>query len=1134
MPNNSENITAGFQILIKTLVPYVVAELKNTYGVNWWSSGVYSKLYADQQAFFPQAGSDEELLQKFDVALVLKTIDLNWGEVFRVQLPKACRSWVNELITTRNQWAHQSLEGLLDQDAARALDTMALVCGQVSNEAEIELQKIVRKVRYGSSEGSTATPAKKLLVVKKVPSAKTSVNVLSTGPVSGLKSWRHVMEPHPDVAEGRYRNAEFAANLSQVADGSATSEYRDPVEFFNRTYVTAGMRGLLLEALKRVTRKGGEPIIQLKTAFGGGKTHSMLALYHLLNNKSSALVASLDNVKSIVQEAGVSVIPNVKIAVLVGTAYNPASFRRPATIPGIQVNTLWGEMAFQLALEAHDPSLYEIIRESDKRGVSPGSDALKELFDSCGPCLILIDELVAYVRKLYGKQGLPAGTFENMISFIQELTEAAKASRDTVVVASIPESEMEVGGEAGQLALETIEHTFGRMESIWKPVASNESFEVVRRRLFLKCNDIVARDAACEAFSKLYQDNPEKFPIESKEKDYLEQMKSCYPIHPEVFERLYEDWSTLEKFQRTRGVLRLMAAVINDLWENNDQSLMILSGSTSIGNPIIKEELMRYLPQTWNSIIDSEVDGKDSSPFKIDSENMRFGKILAARRVARTLFLGSAPSNGVRNRGVEKSHVYLGCVQPGENVFDFKDALKTLLNKLSYLYDNETNDKYWYDTRPTLRKLMEDRANQLKISKAYQEIEYQLKQTRKGAILNKVHFCPNNSLDIPDEQEVRLVVLSPEAVYRPEDSNEGTALSTIRNFLDTRGTGPRMYKNMLLFMAPDAEGMISLIEEAKRYLAWHSIKNDIAALDLGTNDAKDVEQGLKRSAETMTSRLQHAYSWLIVPTTELENSTSTVLVPNQVSVSDSFIASAEVQMRQDDSLIQTYAPASLLIELNKLLWKGKDSISIKELWSYFCSYSYLPRLKSFAVLEQAICNGVASKEYFGLAAGIAEDGHFMDLKINSVCMALNREDLLVKASVALKQLEENNPTGEPELPKGDELGGLFGGQDPKGPNPFGQPAPFGGSRGGNTHTPIEITPTSFYLSTPIDQTRVARDVSKIVEEILQNLQSLRGSDIKIKLEVQAELPQGSVTKEVQRTVEENCRTLSVEQYGFEA
>ena len=190
-----------------------------------------------------------------------------------------------------------------------------------------------------------------------------------------------------------------------------------------------------------------------------------------------------------------------------------------------------------------------------------------------------MDELVAYAKKIYGIEGLPSGSFDNFISFIQEITEAASASKNSMVVASIPESAVEIGGDAGQKALEAIEHTFGRKESIWKPVAANEGFEVVRRRLFLDCKKPEERDQVCAAFSQMYQDNQGDFPVDSKEVDYRDRMISCYPIHPEIFDRLYIEWATLEHFQRTRGVLRLMAAVIHELWMANDASAMIMPGS---------------------------------------------------------------------------------------------------------------------------------------------------------------------------------------------------------------------------------------------------------------------------------------------------------------------------------------------------------------------------------------------------------------------------------------------------------------------------------------------------------------------------------------------------------------------------
>ena len=488
---------------------------------------------------------------------------------------------------------------------------MALLLGEIDAEAQEEIQQLYRTIEYGSGQGSMASTTNGV----DAGAGKKSLGVMKTTPVAGLPCWRNVIEPHPDVAHGRYKNAEFAADLAQVARGEGAYEYRDPVEFFSRTYVTEGMKGLLVQALRRVTGKDGEPVIQLKTAFGGGKTHSMLALYHLLRGRAPS--KKISNIKAVLDAAEIDQLPICRVAVLVGTALDPTKARNYDNLRGSKVYTLWGEMAYQLAIEAGDPKLFDIVKESDKRGVSPGSETLKNLFDACGPCVVLIDELVAYAKKLWKVDGLPAGSFDNLITFIQEITEAARASKNSLVVASIPESNIEIGeeGSGGQQALAAIEHTFGRMEAIWKPVAANEGFEIVRRRLFLDCKDEAARNSVCMEFSRMYQENASDFPSESKEVDYYERMRSCYPIHPEIFDRLYEDWATIERFQKTRGVLRLMAAVVHNLWMNQDGGLLIMPGSISLDVSNIRDELTRHVGDNWNAIVDHEVDGKSSIPY---------------------------------------------------------------------------------------------------------------------------------------------------------------------------------------------------------------------------------------------------------------------------------------------------------------------------------------------------------------------------------------------------------------------------------------------------------------------------------------------------------------------------------------
>ena len=402
MPQNHELISRGFHSLLKAFAPYVCAMLKAQYGENWWAEAVMGKLWEEQKRDIPVDGPENQLVESLDIQRCLILFDQYWNEVFRKRLSIDHRTWAKELMGVRNRLAHIGSQDFSDDDTWRALDTMSRLCEQLDAERTEEIRATLRMARYGSANGSTASPA----ASQPESRTKQDTGILDAAP-AGLPCWREVMEPHPDVAQGRYRNAEFAADLAQVARGEGAFEYRDPVEFFARTYVTEGMSGLLTQALKRATGKDGEPVIQLKTAFGGGKTHSMLALYHLLRGK--APLEKIPNVKPVLENAGLSAMPAAQVAVLVGTALDPSRSKRPQNLPGVTVNTLWGEMASQLAISAGNPKLYDFVKEADKKGISPGSEALKNLFDACGPCLILMDELVAYAKRIYGISGLPAG-----------------------------------------------------------------------------------------------------------------------------------------------------------------------------------------------------------------------------------------------------------------------------------------------------------------------------------------------------------------------------------------------------------------------------------------------------------------------------------------------------------------------------------------------------------------------------------------------------------------------------------------------------------------------------------------------------------------------------------------------------
>lgn len=1110
----------GFDLMVPTLEEYIGREVVSVFGNRSWDV-IREKLDARD---IPHGGPYEECIRSLDLQKCLQVIDRLWQEVFKKRQSIDFRTYSKELMGFRNKISHLSGGQDFDEDDAwRALDTAKRFMETVDDETANELGDLLRELRYGSREGSAATQAAGISEQTRKIEGVMASNDLA------LPSWRDIIRPHPDVAEGLYQKAEFAADLAQVArhDKRTALEYADPVEFFSRTYITEGMRGLLIQALERISGRGGDPVIQLKTAFGGGKTHSMLALYHML--RGSAPLVSMPVLEPVLKEAGLSALPKANIAVLVGTSLDPASVKRPNDFPGITVNTLWGEMAMQLAKNADKPELYNIIREADRRHVSPGSEKLKELLDAAGPCLILMDELVAYGKKIYGSKDLPAGTFDNFITFIQELTEAARASENSLVVASIPESQNEIGGESGEITLDAIEHTFGRMETIWKPVGLDEGFEVVRRRLFLDCSNPKVRDEVCEAYSAMYQKEKEHFPYDAKSLAYLERMKACYPIHPEIFDRLFSDWASLEKFQRTRGVLRLMASVIHTLWMGGDASSMILPGTLPLDEPAVRDELTRNLPEGWNSIVLSDVAGKRSWPYKIDAQKTYLGKYLASQRVARDIFLGSAPSTASQSvRGMDRNQIHLGVVQPGEPISTFNDALASMMNRCTYL-NSASNGRYWYDLRPTLLKTANDKINQIREEACLDLIEKRIKDLAgKDSHFKSVHTCPKTSLDVSDQQEMRLVILRPDQTWvdnRPDDCKAAVAALEI---LSTRGSSPRQYRNTLLFVAPVERQKNGVIAVAKEWLAWHSILDERVDLNLDQKQIRDVENSVRKKDEILKSRVLEYYKVLLIPRIDLEYDPKLIdLEPIRLESGDSNVArnAAETAM-ENEGLITNIAPKLLRPELQEFVWERQDSIEVRDLWNYLTTYLYMPKLQNYEVLKECLLAGVQDTGYFGLAGGFA-DGRFENLKYAQHVQYVQETDLLVEPSVAANQkVREAAEPVQPTRPESAETS-----SDSSSPVSVGMEPEPGSSRPPVTEEPPKVRHFSMTKS-DFDLARINRQMSDIVTEILSQLDQSENNEIQITLSVNAFAPDG-LSSSQQRTLAENCRSLKIDDFKLD-
>ena len=837
---NHERVGKGLELLTGGLQPFVERELKSADAPNWFAETKRS--LADSQ--LQLLGTPEK--PQWDAAAILVTMWNQWNNLFRKTLGHAERTLVSELREARNRWAHQ--RPFSTDDAYRTLDSAARLLAAVSAPEADEVEKMkmeLLRVRFDEQVRSEKR--------------KSAGSTIESQTQTGLKPWREVVNPHKDVASGKYQQAEFAADLWQVHLGEGSDEYRKPVEFFRRTYLTESLKGLLAGAVQRLGGAGGDPVVQLQTNFGGGKTHSMLALYHLFSGTAAGELLGVDEV---LKMAGTPTVPGkVKRVVLVGNKLSPGN--PVVKADGTVVHTLWGEMAWQLGGKA----AYAKIKADDERATSPG-DRMRDLFNEHAPCMILIDEWVAYARQLHDQGDLPGGSFETHFTFAQALTESAKLAKQCLLVVSLPASDttgsphtqtddIEVGGERGRTALDRLRNAIGRVEASWRPASAEEGFEIVRRRLFeplVEQEQFVARDTVAKAFFDLYRTQQQEFPPECRDSDYEKRLKAAYPIHPEVFDRLYNDWSTLVKFQRTRGVLRLMAAVIHSLWKSGDRGPLILPSSVPIDDPRVQFELTRYLSDNWVPVIEKDVDGPNSVPLRIDNDTPNLGKYSACRRVARTVYLGSAPTAKAANKGLEERRIKLGCVMPGESVAIFGDALRRLSSAATFLYQDSV--RYWYSTQPTVPKLADDRAEQLKgdPDAVAEEVGKWLRNDlRKTGDFSRVHPMARTSGDVPDDKDARLVVFGIEYPHTKDTSSP--AVAAAQELLQNRGTAPRIYRNTLVFLAADKMRLQDLDEAVRRCLAWSSIVDEAETLNLDPHQRKQAMTQRENASSAVAARL---------------------------------------------------------------------------------------------------------------------------------------------------------------------------------------------------------------------------------------------------------------------------------------
>jgi hypothetical protein len=770
------------------------------------------------------------------------------------------------------------------------------------------------------------------------------------------------------------------------------------------------------------------------------------------------------------------------------------------------------------------------------------------------PCLVLIDEWVAYARELYERGSeLPGGSFDSQFGFAQALTEAARGTDGALLVVSIPASEgasessaggtgpgvssLEVGGVAGREALARLTNVVGRQAEHWQPAKGDESFEIVRRRLFQPLADdaVVQRDATAEAFGELYRANRADFPAECSEMAYVDRIKTAYPIHPEVFDRLYEDWSTVERFQRTRGVLRLTAATISSLWESDDRSPLILPCSLPLADTRVQLELAGKLPDYWAPVIDGDIDGPGSRAADIDREVPALGTYHATRRAARTIFLGATPTLGSANRGIEIERVRLGSVFAGERPGFVADALNRLAAQAPHLYVDR--DRYWFDRQQNVNRTARDEAARLLAGdkhEVHDEIVRRLRAERGDGDFRRVHVAPSTSADVADDAMARLVVLAPDHPHIAK-GEESPALVSAREILDRRGTSPRQYRNMLLFAACDQRVLEGLEQVIADFLAWSSICDRVDELVLDAHQATQARNRRSASDDAVGLRLADAYKHALVP--RMDDPVGAVTFDEVTLDQQGTVAErASRRLVAQDALRTQFPPVLLRMRLDdpdQLASRWADGhVTVATLWDDFAKYIYLPRLRDQEVLLDTVRDGPAStawqSEGFGVAVGYDEvAARYVGLVGGSHPGAVSLSALVVRPAVALAQLQRD----------ADEQAAAGVGSGGAGPGPAAGVGVGGGAprgvgtglvHGGPDATPAKPAAAVFRGTVTLDPHRPVKGFGDVSKELLDHLASQVGAEVEVRVEIVARKPDGFPDHTV-RTVTENARALKFDE-----
>ncbi|MDO9129171.1 MAG: DUF499 domain-containing protein [Anaerolineales bacterium] len=743
-----------------------------------------------------------------------------------------------------------------------------------------------------------------------------------------MTAFHTIAIPHDDILQGRLTMDVFAADLWDVFKERGSDEYKTPDLFFQKTYQTEGLTTLLDVVKSRLKGKGGDPVLQLQTPFGGGKTHALIAMYHQAAEWGA------------------------KRVVMVGTAMSAK-------------DTLWGLLEEQLTGQ----------RKQFADLTSPGrTEEFRELLAGQVPLLILLDELLEYVSKAAGVQVAESTLATQTIAFMQELTELVSTLEKVALVVTLPSSLMEHFDTRAEQLFQQLQRVSGRVEKIYTPVQEHEITQVIRRRLFSHVDEKAA-GKEITAFMD-YAGRESLLPAGVEASEYRQRFEASYPFLPDVVDILYQRWGSFSTFQRTRGVLRLLALVIHAL---KDRNLPYISlADFDLSSQDIRRELLKHIGAEFDSVIAADITAPDAGSKKVSAglgkayQGLRLGE-----RVTTATFMYSF-SGGIE-RGATLAEIKRNATTLENPSAVVAEAVEELKGRLFYIQNQ--SGKYFFSNQANLNRLILIRMENIH-DPEIREVEESLLRARIKCDRLKVSIWREQSSDIPDTPDLKLIILS-----EPDEA-------LMRSMLEEKGSTPRVHRNTLFFLVPMPNERTAFASLVRKHLAFQGLASD-PTLKLTTEQHKEIKDGLKRLDGDLAEGVRRLYRQLYLPARsgwkEIDLGLPTVgdVKPLDQEVYD--------RLHMDSEILERVAP---LVIKEKYL-KDREWVSTSQLYQASLKTPGEARAVNQTAWDAGIAEGVR-KGLFGLGE-LKDDQPVYRYYKEESSISFTDDEILIKAEVCEAQ-----------------------------------------------------------------------------------------------------------------------------------